>query len=84
MPKPKKIAPNKNSGWQDTAQSMGAILAPIKTKHKTMHTDPYAGGQGSGRKAKVDARAPLVKKSRYEYYTHFQRALTDYNVFVQI
>jgi hypothetical protein len=84
LPKPKKVAPNKHSGWRDTTQSMGAISAPIKAKHKTMHTDPYAGGQGSGRKAKVDARAPLAKKSRYDCYTCFPHALTDYNAFLPI
>ena len=81
LPKPKKVAPNTNSRWPDTAQMMGAISVPIKAKCKTMHTDPYAGGQGSGRKAKADARAPLVKKSRYDRYTCFMHALTDYNTF---
>ena len=34
----------------------------VKKKHKTIHTDPYSGGERSRRKTKMDAREPLVKK----------------------
>lgn len=59
LPKPKKVTPNQHS-WLETASVMGANT---KTKCKTAHTDPYSGGQGSGKKAKIDARAPLVAKA---------------------
>ncbi|KAJ8093366.1 hypothetical protein PM082_020223 [Marasmius tenuissimus] len=32
---------------------------PVKSKRKTLHTDPYAGGEKSGKKAKKDARSAL-------------------------
>jgi len=68
LPKPKKVAPNQGS-WSETASVMGA---KTKTKRKTMHTDPYSGGQGSGKKAKTDARAPLVTKdARYVVFLCF-------------
>ena len=66
--KPKKVAPNQGS-WSETASVMGA---KAKTKRKTTHTDPYSGGQGSGKKAKIDARAPLaVRGARYVAFLCF-------------
>lgn len=56
LPKQKKLPPNQNS-WPETAKVMGAH---IKTKRKSVHTDPYNGGQGSGKRAKADARKGLV------------------------
>ena len=58
LPKLRKVAPNQGS-WLETASVMGA---KPKTKRNTTHTDPYSGGQGSGKKAKKDARAPLAAK----------------------
>lgn len=52
VPLPKKIAPNQRSAWSETAKVMGA---QVKTK-KRKHTDPYAGGERPGKKAKPDAR----------------------------
>ena len=47
----KKISPNQHS-WPETVKVMGA---PVKTKRKSTHTDPYAGDERSGKKAKPDA-----------------------------
>ena len=55
LPPRKKIAPNQNS-WTETAAIMGV---PVKSKRKT-NTDPYCGGERSGKKAKPDARIPLT------------------------
>jgi hypothetical protein len=57
LPRPKKIAPNQKS-WTETAAVMGVA---VKTKRKTTHTDPYSGGERSGKKAKPDARAALAR-----------------------
>lgn len=48
-----KIAPNQHS-WPETVAVMGARP---KGKRKRVHTDAYAGGEKSGKKAKTDARA---------------------------
>ena len=62
LPKLKKVAPNQGS-WSETASVMGA---KAKTKHNMTDMDPYSGGQGSGKKAKIDVRAPLVVRgARY-------------------
>jgi hypothetical protein len=50
----KQIPPNQHS-WPETAAVMGAR---IKTKRKN-HTDPYSGGERSGKKAKEDARGGM-------------------------
>lgn len=74
LPKRKKVAPNQHS-WSETASVMGANT---KTKRKRAHTDPYSGGQGSGKKAKTDARAPLVAKgARYVYFLCLLSSFTD-------
>ena len=52
LPPKKKIAPNQNT-WTETAAVMNI---PIKTKRK-IHSDPYSGGERSGKKAKPDARS---------------------------
>lgn len=49
LPPKKKIAPNQNS-WPKTAVAMNVH---VMSKQKT-HTDPYAGGEHSGKKAKTD------------------------------
>ena len=66
--KPKKVAPNQGS-WSEMASVMGA---KVKTKCKMTHTDPYSRGQGSGKKAKIDARALLaVRGARYVTFLSF-------------
>jgi hypothetical protein len=51
--------------WTETAAAMGAkkvMAAAKKGPRKRIHTDPYAGGQGSGKQAQPDAR--VAKKPR--------------------
>ena len=48
----KKIGPNQHS-WMETASVMNVR---VKSKRK-IHTDPYGGGERSGKKAKPDARS---------------------------
>lgn len=60
LPKQTKVPPNQHS-WPETVKVMGAA---VKTKRKSMHTDPYSGGEKSGKKAKTDARAPLAVRSQ--------------------
>ena len=68
LPKPKKVAPNQGS-WSETVSVKGA---KAKTKCKTTHTDPYSGGQGSGKKAKIDVRALLAARgARYIAFLSF-------------
>ncbi|KAF8056883.1 hypothetical protein FPV67DRAFT_1364408, partial [Lyophyllum atratum] len=57
LPPKKKIAPNQNS-WTETAAVMNVA---VKSKRKR-NTDPYAGGEQSGKRAKPDARTapPLL------------------------
>ena len=55
--------PNQKS-WPETVQVMGV---KVKTKRASVHTDPYAGGERSGKKAKVDARVPLAKPKASGY-----------------
>jgi hypothetical protein len=51
LPKPAVVAPNQHS-WPETMVVMG-----VKPKTKRKHqTDPYSGGEKSGKKAKPDAR----------------------------
>ncbi|KAJ7436515.1 hypothetical protein B0H11DRAFT_1754820 [Mycena galericulata] len=57
LPARKKVAPNQGSDWRSTQQVMGA---PVKSKRKPKHTDPYSGGEQSGRKGQPDARQPLL------------------------
>ncbi|KAL0058830.1 hypothetical protein AAF712_014481 [Marasmius tenuissimus] len=52
LPHEKKIAPNQHS-WPETRDVMNV---PVKSKRKSAHSDPYAGGERSGKKAKKDAR----------------------------
>ena len=54
LPNVKKVAPNQNS-WTETAAVMNAA---VKSKRKK-NTDPYGGGERSGKKARPDARASL-------------------------
>jgi hypothetical protein len=61
LPKAKKVASNMGSGWAQTAEAMGSkkvIGATKKGPKKRVHTDPYAGGQASGKQAQPDAREP--------------------------
>ncbi|KAJ3545231.1 hypothetical protein NMY22_g2518 [Coprinellus aureogranulatus] len=51
---PKAIVPPNQKPWLETAQVMGM---PVKGKRKSTHSDAYAGGERSGKKAKADARA---------------------------
>ena len=68
FPKPKKVTPNQGL-WSETAGVMGA---KVKTKCKMTHMDPYSRGQGSGKKAKIDARAPLAARgARYVAFLCF-------------
>jgi hypothetical protein len=56
LPSKKKIGPNQHS-WTETASVMNVR---VKSKRK-IHTDPYGGGERSGKKAKPDARsAPTI------------------------
>jgi hypothetical protein len=61
LPKAASIPPNQGS-WKETAAVMGV---KAKSKRKT-HTDPYGGGERSGKKAKPDAKGPtkLLKPRR--------------------
>ncbi|KAF8170158.1 hypothetical protein BJ912DRAFT_827015, partial [Pholiota molesta] len=54
LPQTQNIAPNQNS-WTETAAVMNV---PVKSKRKK-HTDPYAGGEQSGKRARKDARHSL-------------------------
>ena len=51
LPKKVPVAPNQHS-WPETAAVM---IARPKTKRKE-HTDPYSGGERSGKRAKSDTR----------------------------
>ncbi|KAJ7028487.1 hypothetical protein C8F04DRAFT_1290675, partial [Mycena alexandri] len=53
LPPRKKIAPNEGAGWQSTQAVMGV---PVKGKRQSKHTDPYSGGEQSGRKGTLEAR----------------------------
>ncbi|KAJ7150787.1 hypothetical protein C8R46DRAFT_963375, partial [Mycena filopes] len=58
LPPKKNVAPNLHS-WTETAAAMGVgkvIGATKKGAKKRTHTDAHAGGQGSGKQAKPDAR----------------------------
>lgn len=57
LPPKTKIAPNQSS-WPETAAVM---IAPVKGKKQKIHTDPYAGGEQSGKKACPNAHGPLDK-----------------------
>ncbi|KAJ7716040.1 hypothetical protein DFH07DRAFT_762575 [Mycena maculata] len=61
LPKIKKDAPNMHS-WTETQQQMlggkKVIAAAKKGPRKRVHIDAHAGGQGSGKQAQPDARAP--------------------------
>lgn len=72
LPMPKKIAPNPHS-WLETKAVMGVDK---KGKRKRTHTDAYSGGEKSGKKAKGDAKVPLVVP-RTALYVHlfFSRVL---------
>lgn len=56
LPPRQEIAPNQHS-WPETAVVMGV---PVKGKRKVI-TDPYSGGEKSGKKAKKDARGPSLQ-----------------------
>ncbi|KAF5333556.1 hypothetical protein D9611_002587 [Ephemerocybe angulata] len=56
LPKQKKIAPNQHT-WPETRDVMNAH---VKSKRKRVHTDAYAGGEKSGKKAKADALHALI------------------------
>ncbi|KAJ6613807.1 hypothetical protein B0H10DRAFT_1951202 [Mycena sp. CBHHK59/15] len=58
LPQTQKVAPNKHTATEFT-EVMGVRRKGAK---KRTHTDPYAGGQGSGKQAQPDARQP--KKPR--------------------
>jgi hypothetical protein len=60
LPKKIPIAPNQHT-WPETAAVM---VARPKTKRKT-HTDPYGGGERSGKKAKPDTRVAKALPPRY-------------------
>lgn len=63
LPRHKKVPSNQHS-WPETAKVMGAA---VKTKRKSVHTDPYSGKEKSGKRAKSDARAPLVVQGKARY-----------------
>lgn len=54
LPPAKKIAPNQHS-WTETALVMGVPSKATKAS-KRKNTDPYGGGEQSGKRAKPDAR----------------------------
>jgi hypothetical protein len=64
LPKHKRVPSNQHSSWPQTVKVMGAA---VKLKHKSTHMEPYGGGEKSGKKAKVDARAPLVVRGINRY-----------------
>ncbi|PPQ68734.1 hypothetical protein CVT24_007561 [Panaeolus cyanescens] len=60
IPNKKAVAPNQKS-WTETAEVMG--LLKVKGKRKTAHTDPYSGGERSGKRAKKDAHSAAPSAS---------------------
>ena len=76
LPKQKKLPPNQHS-WPETRTIMGADQ---KTKRKSLHNDPYSGGERSGKKAKADARVLLASnsKARCVYYMFIPTRSVDY------
>lgn len=57
LPRPKKLAPNQHS-WTETAAVMNAA---VKSKRKK-HTDPYGGGERSGKRSQVDVCESVIEK----------------------
>jgi hypothetical protein len=55
LPARKKVAPNDGSGWELTQKVMGTH---VKSKRQSKHTDPFSGGEQSGRKGQPDVRQP--------------------------
>lgn len=53
LPRPLPVPPNQHS-WTETAEVMGVA---VKTK-KRKNTDPYSGGERSGKRAQPDALRP--------------------------
>jgi hypothetical protein len=53
LPKAVKVPPNQHS-WPETA---AAMIGKAKTRKK-INTDPYSGGERSGKKARSDAKGP--------------------------
>lgn len=62
LPHAQKIAPNQHS-WTETAEAMIGTRKSVKRKH----TDPYAGGEQSGKKAKEDAKRKVGSISSTSY-----------------
>lgn len=54
LPPAEQLPPNKKTKTE-TAEAYSRKVPPEKTKRKSLHTDPYAGGERSGKKAKSDA-----------------------------
>lgn len=54
LPPAEHLPPNKRTKTE-TAEAYSRKVPPEKTKRKSLHTDPYAGGERSGKKAKCDA-----------------------------
>ncbi|KAI0047191.1 hypothetical protein FA95DRAFT_1492871 [Auriscalpium vulgare] len=61
LPDKRVIGPNQH-GWSQTTEVM---LGNKKGKKRRQHTDPYAGGERSGKRAKADAHAKSNDQSRY-------------------
>jgi hypothetical protein len=57
LPKIIQTTPNQHL-WPETTAMMAAV---VKTKRKT-HTDPYSGGERSGKKAKPDAQNAVPRR----------------------
>ena len=63
LPKKIQVAPNQHT-WPETAAVM---VARPKTKHRTQ-TDPYGGGERSGKKVKSDTQVARTVLSRYAHH----------------
>ncbi|KAJ6572985.1 hypothetical protein B0H10DRAFT_1964241 [Mycena sp. CBHHK59/15] len=61
LPPFKKVAPNQHS-WPETEAMYPVIGAPRKGAKKWKNTDPYCGGESSGKLALPDAR--VAKKAK--------------------
>src|ERR1700720_1966536 len=56
LPKQVKIAPNTKSKWRGPNGTLGHMGAERKRKASSLNTDPYGGGERSGKKAKADPK----------------------------
>jgi hypothetical protein len=72
LPRKVLVAPNQHT-WPETAAVM---VAKPKTKRKA-HTDPYGGGERSGKKAKPDTRVARMLPPRYDIVLFLTRTLAN-------